>query len=154
MLGTSSKNTTAISSAQFGTDWHILLAVSSLMPSRSPICRASAITTCHAAPGRSGVLPPLSPLRTVRDSFPSYGSSLSKGSPWGTARLYNLLSGIHGPQFAGRHCRQQFAALIVPSTPEVPGVFLKIGVCIGLYLDVSLDTNGVQFDNLINRCTA
>jgi hypothetical protein len=31
-------------------------------------------------PGRSGVLPPLSPLRTVRDSFPSYGSSLSKGN--------------------------------------------------------------------------
>ena len=31
------------------------------------------------APGRSGALRPLSPLRTVRDSFPSYGSSPCEG---------------------------------------------------------------------------
>ncbi len=40
MPGTSSKNTSAISSAGFETDWHSLLAVSSLIPSRSPISRA------------------------------------------------------------------------------------------------------------------
>jgi len=32
-------------------------------------------------PGSRGLLPAPSPLRTVRDSFPSYGSSLSKGNP-------------------------------------------------------------------------
>jgi len=37
-------------------------------------------------PGRSGALPPLSPLRTARDSFPSYGSSLRKVSPYGATR--------------------------------------------------------------------
>ena len=40
--------------------------------------------------GRLGALPPHSPLRIVRDSFPSYGSSISKGSPCGAARLYYL----------------------------------------------------------------
>ena len=33
-----------------------------------------------------GALLPPSPLRTVRDSFPSYGSSLSKGHPYGVSR--------------------------------------------------------------------
>ena len=35
------------------------------------------------APGRAGALRPLSPLRTVRDSFPSHGSSTSESPPVG-----------------------------------------------------------------------
>ncbi len=42
--------------------------------------------------GRSGASRPLSPLRTVRDSFPSHGSSISKASPGGARPLMkNLL---------------------------------------------------------------
>ena len=36
-----------------------------------------------ATPSRSGALRPLSPLRTVRDSFPSHGSSISKATLMG-----------------------------------------------------------------------
>jgi hypothetical protein len=44
-----------------------------------------------SSPGRRGVLRPPVPLRTVRDSFPSYGSSLPKGHPCGTPRLLHLV---------------------------------------------------------------
>ena len=37
-------------------------------------------------PGRTGLLPAQSPLRTVRDSFPSYASSISKAVLMGAAR--------------------------------------------------------------------
>jgi len=39
-----------------------------------------------ALPGRSGALRLHSPLRTVRDSFPSHGSSTCKGSLWWGSR--------------------------------------------------------------------
>jgi hypothetical protein len=42
-----------------------------------------------AAPSGSGALPLRPPLRTVRESFPSYGSSISKRLPWGEAREAN-----------------------------------------------------------------
>lgn len=42
-------------------------------------------------PGRRGISRSPVPLRTVRDSFPSYGSSLPKGHPYGTPRLYHLV---------------------------------------------------------------
>ena len=43
------------------------------------------------APGRARGLRPSSPLRTVRDSFPSYGSSLPKGLPlWGSPLISRL----------------------------------------------------------------
>ncbi len=40
--------------------------------------------------GRTEASKPLSPLRTVHDSFPSYGSSISKAKPCGAARLFSL----------------------------------------------------------------
>lgn len=39
-------------------------------------------------PGRARGLRPSSPLRTVRESFPSYGSSISKAAPVGRPECY------------------------------------------------------------------
>ena len=63
-------------------------------------------------PGRSGVLPPLSPLRTVRDSFPSYGSSTSKVPLGGVPAINNCFT-IHTDCQYGRSLRaHQLKAVI------------------------------------------
>ena len=88
-------------------------------------------------PGRSGASRPHSPLGTVRDSFPSYGSSISKGSPCGAARLCCLLSRNHGLIFPGGHGRQQLAFLLIPTAPEVAGVFGQVRISIRFDLHIS-----------------
>ncbi len=74
-------------------------------------------TSCRTS-GRLGTLRSLSPLRTVRESFPSYGSSISKGWLCEPARLCSLLCS-HCPIFPGRHGWEQLTLLIMPSLPKV-----------------------------------
>ena len=46
--------------------------------------------TGHSPPGKEVALPPPPPLRTVRDSFPSYGSSLLQRPSRDAAMLHDL----------------------------------------------------------------
>ncbi len=73
-------------------------------------------------PGRSGASQPLSPLGTVRKSFPSYGSSISEGQPCGMPRLYTSNLGSHGPVLSRRHRREQARFFIMPAAPKILGI--------------------------------
>ncbi len=58
-------------------------------------------TVAVPPPGRPGLSPAQAPLRTVRESFPSYGSSLIKGPfPNGpSCRVYELCRHLSHPRF-------------------------------------------------------
>ena len=52
------------------------------------------LIACDDAPGRRERLPAHAPLRTVRESFPSHGSSLSKAKLVGARPLFERLGYI------------------------------------------------------------
>ena len=106
--------------------------------------------------GRSGTLQFLSPLRTVHDSFPSYGSSISKVKPCGATRLSSLTDAEIYSNFITYfldYCdRKTF--WFYPSCPEVLLMFRVKRICIIFDFDVPLDMYAVSLDEFVNSRVA
>ena len=96
-------------------------------------------------------LQPLSPLRTVRDSFPSYGSSVSKAKPCGAARLFSLTSykiySYFITYFIGSGDRNHLR--FYPSIPKVVLLFRVKRISIAFDFDVPLDMYAVSVDEFV-----
>ena len=99
-------------------------------------------------PSRSGVLQPLSPLRTVLDSFPSHGSSILKVILGGRPACFVSLC-RQCPKLSSGQRRKQFAGLIVSAAPEISGIFRRVRVGFCFYLHMSFDSYGTDAYNLI-----
>jgi hypothetical protein len=72
----------------------------------------SSLPHVHSAPGRPKRSPAQAPLRTVRESFPSHGSSLSKGQSY---HGYPGRSNIHLSNLCHTDRRPKCAALLTPA---------------------------------------
>src|SRR5213083_2954769 len=84
---------------------------------------------CENAPGRSERSPAHSPLRTVRESFPSYGSSLSKaaldpGDP--AIRAWLIIICKYSESRLGPYGRQRRAISHRVTAPSKTPALLKI----------------------------
>src|SRR6266850_4634101 len=104
-------------------------------------------TTKQSSPSRGGLLPARPPLRTVLESFPSYGSSLSNlcALMWVRGgKLQPMRDESNGRLTLGRRCVSRGLAPAPPSGAahfEVSSVVRIVGICGPTDFDMALDSS-------------